>query len=364
MSKIASAHIPLQPRNLAINGSLDFWQERENNGGTVNTASIVGNYAADMIAVVSQGSTNKNYVFGRTTNVPTFAQSGFQSTWSTLHNVSTGIPSLSATDMIEPFQYRMEGNDYVKIHGGKKLTISFWVYATVPGVYSVSIRNNITTRSYVMPFTIIGANTFQFVTLPFVTDTAAAYNFDFQQAIIVSVGAIGGANFVTGSTGTWTSGNTPVAPGAVNWYATAGNTFQVAQFSIVEGHLGPGPTGFQRAADSYGEELILCQRYYEKSLVQGLSPGNASGAGAATILAGSNGESRVAVHFKTTKRLTTPAITIYSTATAVAGNVRNNTAGADVAASALNIGDSAYSISVGSAGNQWMTWHWVADARL
>ena len=61
MPFIQNVHIPSESKNLAINGNLDFWQEKVGNTSTVNTASTVTAYSADMLAYQSGGATTKNY---------------------------------------------------------------------------------------------------------------------------------------------------------------------------------------------------------------------------------------------------------------------------------------------------------------
>lgn len=361
MSKIIGAHIPAQTKNYAINGSFDFFQEREGNATIINTTGSNA-YWADQWKEFSGGTTNKSFNHIQSADVPSFAQSGFTSRYSGMFTMTTGIVSFAAGDYVQPFEHILEGLDYSKLHG-KPVTFGFWAKASVAGTYSFAMRNAAVNRSYVTSFT-IGANNWEFKSITVTMDNTGTWVFDNNLALYIEIGSYAGTNFQTGVTGSWQTGNVFVPTGATNWMATSGATLRIAQFSIVEGALGLGATGYVRAGMTYEEELMLCQRYYEKSMQQGLSIGNATSVGCATNLTGANGEGRCTVFFKTVKRNASPSINYYSTATAALGNVRNNTNGTDLVCSAIGIGDSAYSLTAGTLSSQWLTWQWTADARM
>lgn len=265
MSKIFGIHTPSEVKNLAINGGMDFWQFVEGTVTTVNTATPVGTtYAADMFPYQSTGSTIKNFSIGRSTNVPTQAQSGFESTYSYLCTYigGTSYASPAATDYVVPFSYRMEGQDYQKLHA-KTATFGFWVYATAAGAYSFAMGNSAGNRSYTTTFNVIGSNTWQYITLTVPLDTTGTWNFDNTLGLAVFIGTVGGTNFQTSTLNTWQASNGLMASTAINWMATANNVLQITQFSIVEGNLGFSSTGFSRQGKSIQQELALCQRYIE-----------------------------------------------------------------------------------------------------
>lgn len=260
MSKILNFHIPAEQKNFAINGALDFWQQNGSNVITVNTATTTTGYSADMLAYNSVGATTKNYSLQRSTDVPTFSQSGFQSIYSNLFTMITGIPSMAAGDIIQPNIYKMEGLDYAKLHG-RSVTVGFWVKASVAGIYSASFRNASANRSYVTTFTISLSNTWEFKAIPLTMDNSGTWAFDNTLGLFVEIGSCGGSTFTTSTLNQWQAGNFLVASTANNFMGTTGATLRVSQISIVEGSLGFGPTGFQRAGKDVQAELAMCQRY-------------------------------------------------------------------------------------------------------
>lgn len=265
MSKILGKHIPSEVKNYAINGALDFWQEKAGTTTTVNTATTANGYTADMLLYASVGSTVKNYSIVRSTDVPSFAQSGFQSTYSKLFTMLTGISSFAATDTVEPFQYRMEGLDYAKIHG-KATTFGFWFKASVAGTYNFAMTNASEARTYTTTFT-AGAGVWEYKKITVVMDTTGTWNFDTNMGVNIRIGHYGGSNYTASSLDQWNSTTSKYsASTATNWMATTNATIRIAQFSIVEGSLGLSAQGFQRANKTIQGEFANCQRYYWRTL--------------------------------------------------------------------------------------------------
>jgi len=273
MSKILNVHIPAEQKNFAINRALDFWQEKGGSVTTVNTSANSSPYIADMVVAVSTGSTTKNYSIQRSTTVPTVLQSGFQSTYSYLFTMITGINSFAASDRIIPYQVRLEGLDYARIHG-KAITYGFWAIASVPGAYSFNVQNSAETRSYVTTFNVNAANTYEFKSITIQMDVGGTWVFDNTGSLLVNIGSVTGSTYTAGSQNQWLNGSFHGAAGATNWTATSGATLRIAQFSIVEGSLGFGSTGFQRAGKTIQQELAMCQRYYETGVVGAITDGS------------------------------------------------------------------------------------------
>lgn len=259
MAKILGVHIPASPRNSIINGALDFWQRVNGTTTTVNTATTQNALAADRIKYESGGATTKNYSIVRSTDVPSQSQSAFQSTYSYLFTMLTGIASPAAGDYTIPFEYRMEGLDYEKLHS-KTVTLSFWSKASIAGTYSVAFTNSALNRSYVTTFVQNGAATWELKTITVTLDAAGTWLFDTGIGLEITIGAVTGTTFQTGSTNAWTAGNFYAATGATNWMSTTNAALQIAQLSLVEGPLF---VGFERSMLSIQAELARCQRYYE-----------------------------------------------------------------------------------------------------
>lgn len=141
--------------------------------------------------------------------------------------------------------------------------------------------------------------------------------------------------------------------------------FGTGTLSKVQFEEGSVATPF--AARSAADEIILCERYFQKSYPSATAPGAASSQpGAYNFIAQlSTQADRWHVPLRTTMRAA-PTITLYSSGTGAAGNFRDEDAVADIAGLAHEIGDRAFSMyptANFTAGNQ-MNVHWVADARI
>lgn len=272
MSKLLGVHIPAELKNIAINGNFDFWQRVEGTTTTINTATNQNAYTADMWAFFSGGASTHNFSIAQAANTSlTEAQSGFQSSLVYSFTRITGLVSFGASDYTVPACLRVEGFDYAKIHG-KTATFGFWVNASVAGTYSFVVQNGAQTRNYVTTFTVTGG-TWQFVTISVVMEVPTTnYTFTSGLGIQVLIGGVTGTTFATSTLNSWQAGQIFAASGTTNWMATTGATLQIAQFSIVEGPLGFGATGFARQGKTIQQELALCQRYYQKSFAIGTAP--------------------------------------------------------------------------------------------
>ena len=116
-------------------------------------------------------------------------------------------------------------------------------------------------------------------------------------------------------------------------------------------------------------ELMLCQRYYEKSYEVSVPPGTAGAAAGvvqAIAVAPSDGAYfRVLAPYSVTKR-TNPAVTLYSPTTGASGATRNTYSNADITGSVNAVGSSHHCVAAipsQSTGDR-LEMHFTADAEL
>lgn len=366
MAKILGVHVPAEIKNLAINGAFDFWQRVEGNTVTVSSSTGSG-YTTDM-ATYAVGGTARSFTVARSTNVPSIAQSGFASTYSYLFTSTVGLASLATNDFYEPFQYRMEGFDFQKIHQ-KTATFSFWFNPSVAGTYSFALVNGTNNnRTYMTTFA--ASVGWQFITITVAMDLAGTWALDNSQALSVVIGALSGTGQQTSTLNAWQTGSFLMASNATNWAATTGATLQIAQFSIVEGPLGFAATGFQRAGKDIQQELAMCQRYYEKSFPNGVAPGAVSLTGCFRCFANDSQTMQGGgmAWFQTRKRSVTYSVQFYSSNTGAAGKWydNNNSSDTTITFSNFNCGDNFVCIE-GNAGlttGHFYTVNWIVDCGL
>jgi hypothetical protein len=141
------------------------------------------------------------------------------------------------------------------------VTLSFWVRSSLTGTFSGSLYNTAgSTQSYVFNYTINSANTWQQVILTITGPTSGTWNTDNTEFVQVRFGLGTGTTYSTGTTGSWVTGNYVQSSGSTSVVGTSGATFYITGVQLEKGSQA---TPFDTR--DYGRELIMCQRYYQKS---------------------------------------------------------------------------------------------------
>jgi hypothetical protein len=260
------------------------------------------------------------------------------STYYHVATATTAATNLSGSNQVQPCSQLIEGvNAYDLL--GKQVTLSFTIRAKVTGTYNAAIFDGTGANSCVKTFVVTAADTAQRVSLTFpaipsnagIPDTTGG-------GLNVVIGAVATGVLAT-TPGSWVAGTFIATTSAVNWAATTNNYVAVTKAQLEEGAVA---TPFERR--QYGEELALCQRYYETGISDVIDAGGASG-----TFVGDR------VPFKVTKRA--PA-TIGTTRTVTAGVQTTS----NVASSSVD-GFSIFATTTGTGSLQF-TDSWTASAEL
>ncbi|WP_294734476.1 carbohydrate-binding protein CenC [uncultured Pseudomonas sp.] len=263
-------------KNLVINGGFDIWQR-----GVVNVGPNVGGFLADRFRCDWDGAAGVNisrqsFAPGQTDvpNEPRFFLRWQQVTTgsgSTTHKISQKIES-------------------VRTLAGKVATISFWVRGDAARRVTFSITQYFGNGGSV-PAT-MSVNSFQ------VTNGWTKCQATFQ------VPSIAGK--------TLGAGDNDCLRIEFDLALNALQTIDVAQVQLEEG---PVATLFERRP--IGEELRLCQRYYEKTFNQDVVPGDSTSSSAGSLISivmqgqvASSGQPATQWSFKVEKRAI-PSTTLY-----------------------------------------------------
>jgi hypothetical protein len=239
-------------------------------------------------------------------------------------------------------------------------TLSFWVRSSLTGTFGGSIA---TTRTavWVMPFTytISSANTWTYVTVPVTAPTTTGgAETDNTAGVFLrfGLGSIGTA--AGGSNGVWTNAGNFVQPsGTVSVVGTNGATFLLTGVQLEPGTVA---TPFERR--SYGQELALCQRYYEKSYAASVAPGTVTTNNGWGIYINAGTLGGRSCEWKVPKR-TAPSVTVYSTVTGASGKL-NNAGISDVNAVASDPSEHSVLVYAATGTSANFYWHTVASAEL
>ena len=279
-------------KNRIINGEMQIDQR---NAGAAVTRTASG-YSLDRWAVgLSQAS---KLTFQQSTDAPAGAKNSLKVTVSSQY-------SPISTDVFGVYQ-GIEGFNISDLQwgtaGALTITTSYQVKSSVTGTFSVSINNGATNRSYIATYTISSANTWTPVVLTISGDQTGTWATDNTSGIWLIFDLGYGSNFNT-TAGSWISGNYRNTSGSVKFVnQTAGATWQLAQVQL---EVGSVATSFD--VRDYGRELMMCQRYYEKSYNYNVIPGSVEySAGTTAMLnntnASTNGYCSATSVFKVQKR--------------------------------------------------------------
>lgn len=244
--------VPSGRRNLIINGAVNVAQR-----GTSFTAPASGSVICDRWAVEYDNDASVDW--SQSTDAP----DGFSH--SLKADVTTADTSL-ATAQYSILYYRgTEVQDVSHLlygtSGAKKVTMSFWVKSNKTGTYSAELAfNNGTAQvEHSKAYTINASNTWEKKELTFDANTTDSFgNAANGQGLIIYFWLAAGSQW-QGSprSSTWGTSNNR-ATDNVNFLDSTSNEFYITGVQL---EVGSVVTEFEYR--SYGEELALCQRYYE-----------------------------------------------------------------------------------------------------
>jgi hypothetical protein len=236
-------------RNRIINGDMRIDQR---NAGAVTTG---GSFPVDRFAMQT-GGLNDQLVFSAQQS--TDAPAGF--TNSLLVTVTTAETAWEDAELFTVRQL-IEGYNVADLGWGtasaRPVTLSFWVKSSVTGTLGGAFRNSSIDRSYAFTYSVLSANTWEYKTVTIEGDTTGTWLTDNGAGIQVHFGLGAGPNR-TGTAGSWQADTFLAATGQVFVGSTTGATFQITGVQ-----LEPGSTATPFERRSYGQELALCQRYYQ-----------------------------------------------------------------------------------------------------
>ena len=235
-------------KNRIINGAMTI--DQRNAGASVTPAAST--YTLDRwrlgLSVASKVSVQQSSV----------APAGFAN--------STLITSLSAYTITGAEEInlgqRVEGFNSFDLNWGtanaQAITFSFWVRSSLTGLFSGAVKNNGATRTYVFSYTINAANTWEYKTVTIPGDTTGTWNITNEIGLIIQF-CIASATLLNAA-GVWYGTNMVGVTGTTQLVATNGATWYVTGVQLEKGSVAT-PFEFR----SIGQELALCQRYYEFS---------------------------------------------------------------------------------------------------
>jgi len=332
--------------NYIINGDMAIAQV-----GTSFAAVASGTYNLDCWVYAKSG--DAVHTITQDTTVPT----GTPFKYSLKLDCTTADSSIAAGDYCL-FGQRIEGYNFVPMVG-KTVTLSFWVSDSKIGIHCVTFLNSGADRSYVAEYTINVANTLEFKTIT-VPMNFSGGTWDYTTGIGLSIyfTLSCGSTYQT-TANAWQTGCYYATANQVNGTDSTDNNFYITGVGLNDGSVA---MPFRLCGGSRATEIILCQRYYEKSYDLLTAPGTNTTNGVFYSPAPRDyAVEERGMQFKVSKR-SAPTMHIYSYTGAIDkcwnGSDRDSVAGY------VGTEGFGYITIAGGDVNNSALYHWTADSRL
>ena len=352
---------------MQINGAMDVSQEKGLTASSTTGNSIVDGWLLGF-TLSGGGAVSAQQVVSSAQ----ILQWGFSNTIAM--SVTSPQASLTGSDSVQVV-HRIEGYRSSRLAWGtskaQPITVGFWTAHHRTGVYSVSFRNSANDRSYATTYTQAAADTWQYnvVTIPGCTDSTWLTNNAIGISVLFCLAAGPTVTVPSANTNTWVSGFYVAAPGIATSLA-ASDFFRITGVVVLPGIEAPSAARSALIMRPFDQELLTCQRYYQKTYPYADAPGKnygTFGGGGAFLLYNYVASTYAGTNWFFQAKCNSPTVKIYSPFTGAVGNMRLQGGAIDVAAIAANaintqavLGVNGVSVPAGDI--LWM--HATADARL
>ena len=236
-------------RNLVINGNMAI--DQRNAGASVTATSTIT--VVDRFQMYAANITN-----AQTYQQVTDAPAGFNNSLKVTNSSTTQ----SGTNALYSPRQKIEGLNTAHLNWGtsdaQTVTLSFWVKASVTGTYPATLTNNNFSRSFVTSYTVSVANTWEYKTITIAGDTSGAWKVDSTTGINIMLSLDVEPAYQTSTVDAWQTGNVRGTSSDVHFLANASATWQITGVQL---EANTTATPFENL--QYGQQLALCQRYFQ-----------------------------------------------------------------------------------------------------
>ena len=348
----------VQAPNPIINGMMDVWQR-----GTTFAALASGGTTADRWK--HEGTSAGVATFQRTTSVPTVTQAGVLFNYALEVDITTADATVAAGDT-EAVTHRIEGFNW-RHFAQRQFTLSFWVNATKTGTHCVSFRNSGDDRSYIGTYSVAVTNTWEYKTITVLpSPSAGTWDYTTGTGLAISFTMMAGSTYQT-TAGAWQTGLFLGTSAQVNDYDSTANFFRITGVRM---ELGPIATPYVLV--DFADELVRCQRYFQKSFAYATAPAQNVGTNTGELIFPQHVGASSVFNAEGTNFIqrfrAAPTVTYYNPAAANA-QVRNTNTNTDCTSTgSTQIGEYQFTITAqtpaGSATSETLRVHWSATAEL
>ena len=257
-----SASAPDGRKNMVINGAMQVAQRATSKTG-VNSS---GYYTVDRIDTTFSTTAGE-----LTMSQDSDAPDGFANALKL--DCTTADTSIAAGEIFL-LMYQFEGQDVQRIQKGKstakEVTVSFYAKANASKTYVVELKDFDNTRTCSKTFTVGTSYARHEITFP--ADTTGVLDDDNARSFSIHFFLHAGSTYTGGTLQTAWGSQVSANRGAGidSFFDSTDNTFFITGLQM---EVGSVATEFEHR--SFGEELALCQRYYQKSYPLATAPGTA-----------------------------------------------------------------------------------------
>ena len=244
--------VPSGRRNLIYNGAMQVAQR----GTTGNITTGTFGYPSIDRYLFSVSNTTAAMSVAQDSDAP----DGFS---KSMKITTTTAATLSANHAVT-MRHNIEGQDVQSLAYGsanaKQATVSFWVKSSLTGNVCVGLNTGAFSRIITSTITINSANTWEKKSITFAGDTVTAITNDNANRFGLYIALTAGSTFNSSDSTSWGAfSNGGFCYGqTLDLAGTLNATFQITGIQL---EVGSVATEFEHR--SYGEELALCQRYYQ-----------------------------------------------------------------------------------------------------
>ena len=249
-------------RRININGGFQVFQRSTSATGV---GSSEGYFAPDRYQ--QKGTGSMRYTASQSTDVP----AGYGFSKSLKYDCTTASGTVSAGHYVA-IEHRIEGQDLQVFCKGtaqaKQFTLSFHVKSPKTGIHWAELYDDDNDRHACKSYTISSANTWQKISLTFPADTTGAFANDNGTSLRIFFWLMAGTDYATNTPPTaWAAFDSDArATGQVNVFDSTSNDFFITGIQL---EVGSVSTSFEHR--TYGQEFVLCQRYFQALSLNGLA---------------------------------------------------------------------------------------------